>query len=88
VKAVININRHVIAHNRKTGQQQPPITVKAGRNNVYCSEVVVTGTVRIIYQPDDPLKCGATAWLEVDGEVQYLGEVMTHSVLMQQCKGV
>lgn len=63
---VIVINRHVIARNRKTGAREPPIAVKPSRSgrSSYVTEWVSPGSVRLIYDPDHPLPCGATVWLE------------------------
>lgn len=66
----IHVNQHVIKRNRKTGSRDPVITVKRGRENIYCHHVEILGPVRIVYSPDKPLSCGATVWVETLSEVR------------------
>jgi hypothetical protein len=66
---VINVNRHIVAKNRKPGAcPLPPIRVSRGRHGkpVYTTLYEGTGKVRVIYNPDKPLPCGATVWIEVE----------------------
>jgi hypothetical protein len=65
---IIVMNRHRIASNRKTGEREPPIRVSNGRHGAptYHSVVEFNGKGRLVYDPDHPLPCGATAWLELD----------------------
>jgi hypothetical protein len=64
------INRHVVARNRREGTAEPPIRVSKGRYGkpTYHSQITFTGKGRLIYDPDHPLPCGATAWLELDDD--------------------
>jgi hypothetical protein len=71
VKTIIHVNQHVIANNRKTGQADPPLTVKTYKSNQLGSGVVLRDTsgaevARIVYRPHDPLPCGARLWIETD----------------------
>jgi len=71
----IHVNMHVIRKNTKTGGNDPPITVKVGRENHYGSNVFICGPSTLNYSPHKPLlSCGARLVLEcgcpvvVDGE--------------------
>lgn len=66
---IIHVNRHVIADNKKHGEQSPPLTVKYGKKGFLGRCVVIRDDggqelARLVYRPDDPLKCGATVWAE------------------------
>jgi len=67
-KTIVVINRHVIAANKKNGTADPPISVRRGRNGkpVYYDKYDIPGQAQLVYDPEHPLKCGATVWLEVD----------------------
>jgi hypothetical protein len=65
----IHINRHVIAANRKTGAENPPISVVKKGKTQRAHVVDLIGPARIIYAPRTPLKCGATAWIEATDAV-------------------
>ena len=68
VKTIVVINRHVIASNRKNGTNDPPISVRRGRGGTpdYCHQYVNNNPSKLVYDPEHPLKCGATVWLEYD----------------------
>jgi hypothetical protein len=65
--AVIHINRHVIASNRKHGREDPPIAVRRTKSAPasYVSEYQGQG-FRVVYRPRSPLSCGAVVWIETD----------------------
>jgi hypothetical protein len=69
---VVVINRHIIARNRKTGAAEPPIRVSKGKHGkpTYYSTITFSGPGRLVYDPANPLPCGATAWLELDDETR------------------
>jgi hypothetical protein len=69
VKTVIHVNQHAIRRNRKTGGDEPVLTVKTYRANRYARSVTIHGPSRLVYRPDRPLSCGATAWVETEAEV-------------------
>jgi hypothetical protein len=69
----IHINQHVIRRNKRSGTDDPPITVKAGRTNAYCRSVEVLGPSRVVYSPSRPLSCGARVWIETDAPVLLTG---------------
>jgi len=75
MKTLIHVNQHVIKSNRKTGENKPVLTVKTYKSNDYAHDVEILdaeGNVvaRVIYQPDNPLSCGAHVWIETQNEVR------------------
>ncbi|MEB3831530.1 helix-turn-helix domain-containing protein [Phormidium sp. CCY1219] len=67
----IHINRHNIAYNKKhQTTEKPVVSVKRGsRNLAKGSEVEIHGPSRLVYQPNKPLDCGATVWIETFAEL-------------------
>ena len=63
-KTVIHVNQHVIRANKKTGAQDPVLTVKQGRTNRYAHTARIDGPSQVIYRPESPLSCGARVWIE------------------------
>lgn len=61
---VIHVNGGQIRTNRKTGAINPVFTVKHGKENIKTNSVVIEGPSELIYSPDNPLHCGARAWIE------------------------
>lgn len=75
MKTIIHVNQHVIKANKKNGVQNPVLTVKTYKENIYAQEVEIldqSGNViaKIIYSPDKPLSCGARVWVETLHEVR------------------
>lgn len=75
MKTVIHVNQSVIRANKKNGVQNPVLTVKTYKENIYAQEVEIldqSGNViaKIIYSPDKPLSCGARVWVETLHEVR------------------
>lgn len=72
-KVVIHVNRQHIAMNAKDGGHRPVYTAKDGGETIYAQAIEIEGKVRLIDpRTTPPLKCGARAWLEVEGSVQYI----------------
>ena len=69
MKTIVHVNQHVIRSNKKNNQQEPVLTVKTYKTNLYCHEVEIKGPSKIIYSPDKPLSCGARVWIETNEEV-------------------
>ena len=69
MKTIIHVNQHVIKDNRKTGNQNPVLTVKTYKSNTYAHSVTINGPSTVIYSPDKPLSCGAHVWIETQAEV-------------------
>jgi len=69
VKTVIHVNQHIIKANRKTGSNDPVLTVKTYKTNVYAHSVKIDGPSSVVYRPEKPLGCGAHVWIETQAEV-------------------
>ena len=65
----IHVNRHNIAYNKKHGTHRPVFTVKTYKSNTKTDYVECLDRVKLVYQPDKPLPCGAVAWMETKGRV-------------------
>ena len=75
MKTIIHVNQHVIRSNVKSGVREPVLTCKTYKNNTYAHEAIIYGqdgleAARVIYQPDDPLSCGAKVWIETQNKVE------------------
>lgn len=69
-KKKIHVNMHVIRKNIKHGTNEPPITVKCGKENHYGSEIEIMGASKLIYSAHKPLlSCGARLILETTADV-------------------
>jgi hypothetical protein len=73
--AILHINRHLLAANKRDGGHRPVYSVRRGRRGevTYGQSVVVRGEVTFV----DPrtagaLPCGATVWAEIEGEVDII----------------
>lgn len=71
---IIHINQHVIRANKKNGTNDPVITVKCGKRNVYGHEVDICGPSKVVYSPQTPLSCGARVWITTTAPVLVDGE--------------
>ena len=69
MKTIIHVNQHVIKDNRKTGSNNPVLTVKTYKSNTYAHSVTINGASTVLYSPDKPLSCGAQVWIETQAEV-------------------
>ena len=69
MKTIVHVNQHVIRSNTKHGTDEPVLTVKRGRSNVYAHEVEITGPAVVKYSPHRPLSCGARVWIETKNDV-------------------
>jgi hypothetical protein len=70
---VCHVNQHVIKRNRKTGDREPPLTIKrksggpvARAHRAAIVDKFGSIVAEIVYQPEKPLKCGAVCWVETD----------------------
>lgn len=70
MKTIVHVNQHVIKANRKTGANDPVLTVKTYKANRYAHEVEIKGPSKIVYSPNKPLSCGAHVWIETQAEVE------------------
>lgn len=69
MKTIIHVNQHVVKSNRKNKVNEPVLTVKTYKENVYANEVDIKGDSKVVYSPEKPLSCGAHVWIETQGEV-------------------
>lgn len=69
MKTIIHVNQHVIKANAKNAENNPTLTVKTYKSNLYAHEVEILGPSRVVYSPDKPLQCGAKVWIETEAEV-------------------
>ena len=69
MKTIIHVNQHVIKSNRAHNKNDPVLTVKTYKSNIYAHTVDIKGASRVVYSPDKPLSCGAHVWIETDAEV-------------------
>lgn len=69
MKTIIHVDMHIIRSNRKTGNNEPPITVRTYKEVKKVREVKVQSG-RFVYSPEDPLSCGARLWFETEDPVE------------------
>ena len=71
----ITVNRQKIAQNKKEDNAlKKVISVKRGKNKTVseCHYLEINGPSRLVYQPNSPLHCGATVWIETDPSVELI----------------
>jgi len=69
MKTIIHVNQHEIKKNTKNGTDNPVLTVKTYKTNIYATSVDIRGPSKIVYSPHKPLSCGARVWIETEAEV-------------------
>ena len=69
MKKKIHVNQHVIRSNKKNNENNPVITVKTYKDNVYGNEVQILGESTVVYRPNKPLSCGAKVWIETNEKI-------------------
>ena len=80
-KTRLHVNQHNVRHNKKNPDDlRPPLTVKDYTQNRKCYTAdlkLPDGTVvaKLISQPNKPLSCGATVWIETELDVVTYDEV-------------
>jgi len=65
----IHVNQHIIKANKKTGANNPVLTIKTTKDNIKANHIMIGDNVRLCYAPDSPLACGATIWIETTEEI-------------------
>lgn len=75
MKTIIHVNQSVIRANKKNGVENPVLTCKTYKENIYAKEIEIldeSGSVvaKVVYSPDKPLSCGARVWIETHHEVR------------------
>lgn len=73
-KKYIHVNQHIIRSNKKHGAEEPVITIKEGKMNTYCNEVVIKGVSVVRYGGNDKplLSCGARVVIETEAEIEVI----------------
>jgi len=72
---LIHVNKPQIDRNRKQGTEEPVITIRHGDRQTRCHLVEIKGSCRVIYQPNNPLACGAIVWIEVPPDIQVISQL-------------
>jgi hypothetical protein len=70
VKSIIHVNQAVIARNRKTGANDPPLIVRNYKGAVHAQRVYINGPSVLVNSPHKPLACGARVWLETQAKIE------------------
>ena len=73
-KKYIHVNQHVIRANKKNNTNDPVITIKQGKSNIYCHEVNILGPSRVVYGGNEKplLSCGARVVIETEAKVEVI----------------
>lgn len=69
---IIVVNRHKVKANRRNDTCEPPIRVsdsRSGKGRYVHSIEIPPGSI-IVYEPTNPLPCGATVWIETPDETR------------------
>ena len=66
----IHINMHNIRSNKKYNTNLPVVSVKTYKENIKGNTVQINGASTVVYQPENPLSCGAKVWIETKAEVR------------------
>lgn len=89
----VHVNQHVIRHNKKYNNALPACrTQQETGASHYSMEVSIVDkrgdeVARLIYRPNDPLKCGAKLWIETKYDAVPIGEI-PYSAIAQQMKEI
>ena len=68
-KKLIHINRNIIQYNGKHGTNFPVARVQDGSKIRYGRSIKWDGPSEMVYDPDNPLKCGAKLWIETEADI-------------------
>lgn len=72
----IHVDRRIMAMNRKTGGDNPPITIQTSKGSIKAHCAQIQGPSRTVHagaaRGVKPLSCGARVWVETTAEVLYL----------------
>ena len=76
MKTKIHVKQHHIRSNISRGTNLPVITVKRGKENIYCNEVEILGPSRMVYcvvgKVKPLLSCGTRVVIETESEVNII----------------
>lgn len=74
---MIHVHKPQIDRNRKAKTLKPVITVRQGNRKTYCHLAEIKGSCRVVYQPNNPLPCGAVVWIEVVPDTVVIPRLLT-----------
>jgi hypothetical protein len=72
---IIHVNKPQIDRNRKQKTEEPVITVRQGDRTSRCHLVDIQGSCKVVYQPNNPLPCGAIVWIEVEPNIRVVSQL-------------
>ena len=74
----IHVNQHHIRWNNKNPSEPPKpiISIKCGGKTYTGHKADILGESKVIYQPNNPLSCGARVWVETYAFVQLDGVII------------
>jgi len=70
MKTIIHVNQAILRRNMKSGTSEPCLIVRNYKHTEYASSVIINGPSKVVYQPHQPLNCGARAWVETQSDVK------------------
>lgn len=72
IKKIVHVNQHLIKLNnkQKSGPFRPIFTVKQSGKTTYATKVKILGPCELVYQPEDPLSCGAKAFIVTYADIE------------------
>lgn len=73
-KQILHVNRQIMAKNAKDNGSRPVFSIKTGRTTVYGRSVKINGPSQMVYS-QEPLSCGAKAWIETDAPLDIEDEM-------------
>jgi hypothetical protein len=68
-KTIIHVNQAVIARNRKTGANEPPLIARDYKGSTPAHNIEIQGPSVLVNRPHKPLSCGARVWIETQAKV-------------------
>lgn len=69
MKRIIHVNKNIIQYNAKHGVNLPVCRVQEGKIISYGRTVEILGPSKMVYDPENPLRCGAKLWIETDADI-------------------
>jgi hypothetical protein len=70
------VNKHRVRSNKNTGMNEPVFRVSKGKHGkpYYAREVQFPAEARLVYDPEHPMPCGASVWIEAPHMVVELAD--------------
>jgi hypothetical protein len=69
MKTIIHVDQKAIVHNRRTGENSPPLILRNYKGSTRAHEIEILGPSKLVNSPHKPLSCGARVWIETRAEV-------------------